>query len=465
MSAMAIDPIYIDVSLVPEFRDTGGEGSLDAPARDALEAARRAPHINYEAVRTVKDQALCAAFDRFLANDWNRRSSRAAELQAYITSQAWWLDDYGLFRAIHDREQGRSWLEWPAPVRDRAPAALEDARRVLSRAVLFYQYLQWLAGSQWQCARQRSAALDVALFGDLPFMVDTHSADVWQHQHCFQLNRSVGVPPDAFSATGQDWGMPAYDWDSLAASGFRWLHDRARRSADLYDGYRVDHLVGFYRTYSRPRSGDGKPAFNPADGPGQLALGERVLQILRAPGSEIVAEDLGTVPDFVRASLSELGVPGFRVFRWEREWDLEGKPFRDPAAYPAASVAASGTHDTEPMISWWESADDQERRAVAAIPTVSRIAGRRRTAALEPSAVRDILIEALFASGSDVLLFPVQDVFGWRDRINEPATVGPENWTYRLPWPVDTFEDQPEARERQQALRRWTEKYGRRGSG
>jgi 4-alpha-glucanotransferase len=256
--------------------------------------------------------------------------------------------------------------------------------------------------------------------------------------------------------------MPAYDWDALAASGFRWLHDRARRSADLYDGYRVDHLVGLYRTYSRPRSGDGEPAFNPADEPDQLALGEQVLQIFRAPGSEIVAEDLGTVPDFVRKSLADLGVPGFRVFRWEREWDLEGEPFRDPAAYPAASVAASGTHDTEPMSAWWESADGAERRAVAAIPTVSRIAGQRRTAGLESSAVRDILIEALFASGSDVLLLPIQDVFGWRDRINEPATVGPENWTYRLPWPVDTFEDQPDARERQQALRRWTEKYGRR---
>ena len=133
------------------------------------------------------------------------------------------------------------------------------------------------------------------LFGDVPFMVDLHSADVWTHQEQFELDRSVGVPPDAFSATGQDWGMPPYNWDAFAKSGFVWLHDRARRSAALYDGYRVDHLVGFYRTYSRPRAGEGEPVFSPVEEDDQLALGEQVLAIFREAGSEIIAEDLGTV--------------------------------------------------------------------------------------------------------------------------------------------------------------------------
>ncbi len=204
------------------------------------------------------------------------------------------------------------------------------------------------------------------LFGDLPFMVDGDSADVWVRQHQFRLDVSVGAPPDAFSATGQNWGMPLYDWEAIEREDFRWLHERARRSADLFDGYRVDHLVGFYRTYGRPVAG-GDGFFTPSDQASQQALGERVLSVLRSPGAEIVAEDLGTVPDFVRASLARLGIPGFRVFRWERKWHEPGLPFRDPSEYPRVSVAATGTHDTEPMAIWWEGSSGDERNRVAAL--------------------------------------------------------------------------------------------------
>src|SRR4029077_20023600 len=118
------------------------------------------------------------------------------------------------------------------------------------------------------------------------------------------------------------------------------------------DGYRVDHLVGFYRTYGRMKNG-GDGFFSPADEAAQRALRDAVLDLFRAAGAEIIAEDLGTVPDFVRASLARLGIPGYRVFRWERHWHTDGQPFRDPSEYPPSSVAASGTHDTEPVAIWW----------------------------------------------------------------------------------------------------------------
>src|SRR5207244_6530571 len=126
-----------------------------------------------------------------------------------------------------------------------------------------------LAASHWREARERTGG--VALFGDLPFMVDGDSADVWARQHQFNLDVTIGAPPDAFSVSGQDWGMPLYRWDVIAAEDFRWLRERARRNADLYDGYRVDHLVGFYRTYGNPKDGT-RPVFTPADEPAQLAL-------------------------------------------------------------------------------------------------------------------------------------------------------------------------------------------------
>jgi 4-alpha-glucanotransferase len=272
---------------------------------------------------------------------------------------------------------------------------------------------------------------------------------------------AVGAPPDAFSATGQDWGMPLYQWDALAAEDFRWLRERARRSADLYDGYRIDHLVGFYRTYGRSKI-TGAAGFTPADEPSQLALGERLLEVFRSAGAEIIAEDLGTVPDFVRESLTRLGVPGFRVFRWERHWHTDGQPFRDPSEYPPVSVASSGTHDTEPQILWWEHASDDERKKASLLPTVQRTShdADLLQAPYNPI-VRDTLLEALFASGSDLLLLPIQDAFGWRDRINEPATITDHNWTYKLPWLVDKLDDVAEARERKDQLRAWSKKHER----
>src|SRR5262249_32865850 len=163
------------------------------------------------------------------------------------------IDDYALFRAARAR-YGTRWMEWPEALRRRDATAMADTRRELAIDLQFYQYLQWIAYCQWQ--RARADVHGVALLGDLPFMVDGDSADVWAQQDQFRLDATVGAPPDAFSETGQDWGMPVYRWDVIAADGFGWLRDRARRNADLYDGFRVDHLVGFYRTYGRPK-GDG----------------------------------------------------------------------------------------------------------------------------------------------------------------------------------------------------------------
>jgi 4-alpha-glucanotransferase len=460
MSAMAIDPIFIAVPGLVDFEAIGGESSLEVEDQQRLNHVRRCGHVDYVTVRELKERVLGRAFERF-RREWNAATPRATEMHLFLQSEAWWLDDYALFRALHDREGHRPWTTWTPALRDREPEAIEATRLSLADTVLFHQYLQWIAASQWSRARAGARANGVALFGDLPFMVDGDSADVWVHQGDFRLDASVGVPPDAFSLTGQDWGMPAYRWDAIQANGFKWLRGRARRSAVLYDGYRIDHLVGFYRTYSRNKKG-GEPTFDPAEEPAQTALGEQILNIFREPGAEIIAEDLGLVPDFVRDSLSRLHAPGFRVLRWEREWDVPGQPFRDPALYPALSVAASGTHDTEPMITWWETASDGDRRAVGHIPSIERLMGNADlTRAPYSPMLRDALLETLSASGSNLVLIPIQDVFGWRDRINEPATVSAKNWTFRLPWPVDRMSVAPAARERQEALRAWAHRHGR----
>ncbi|HEY0872085.1 MAG TPA: 4-alpha-glucanotransferase [Vicinamibacterales bacterium] len=456
LSAMAIDPIFIAVRDVPEFVESGGEASLTRQQREQLDALRRSPSVRHREVRELKAGVLRHLFERFVETQWRAGGPRAARMRAYADRESWWLREYALFRALHAQHDARFWKEWPAPLRDRDPQALQDARETLRHDLLYYEWLQWTADEQWHAARRGSTG--VAVLGDFPFMVSRDSADVWSRQDEFNVDASVGVPPDAFSETGQDWGLPLYRWDVHEARGYEWLQQRARRCAELFDGFRVDHLVGFYRTYAR--EGD-RAYFTPADEGDQLAQGERLMAVLQGSGAAIIAEDLGTVPDFVRDSLNRLGVPGLKVLRWEREWKVDGQPFKDPETYPPVSVAISGTHDTETMAEWWDNAEPAERARAAELPRL-RAAGV--TAESEyTAAVRDALLDTLFAAGSDLLLLPVQDVFGWRDRINTPAIVNDENWCWQLPWRVDRLEQQPEAVERAAFLRRLAESAGRLG--
>lgn len=454
LSAMAIDPLFISPATAIDVLAAGGEGLLSADERAMLQTARESPTIRYDLVRAVKTRAFRAAFEIFERQEWRPGTPRGAALREFIERERWWLDDYALFRALQAARQERSWRDWPEALRTRAPDALAAARAEFSREVLYYAYLQWLADEQWREAR---ALGGIGVFGDFPFMVDGDSADVWSRQSDFRLDASVGAPPDAFSATGQDWGFPAYRWKAIADGGYAWLVARARRSADLFDGYRVDHLVGFFRTYAREL--DGRAGFVPAEELEQIVQGEALLEIFRASGARVIAEDLGVIPNFVRTVLSRLEIPGYKVLRWEREWDQQGQPFRDPRDYPACAVATSGTHDTETLADWWTNAPIDERRAVAALPSLA--AAGINPASPFSDTLRDAILEALAASAADLVLLPIQDLFGWRARINTPAVIDGRNWTWRLPWPVDDLEGQPVARARARFQRALMERSGR----
>jgi 4-alpha-glucanotransferase len=441
LSAMAIDPIFIAPRAMPDVAALGGDDVLTAEERATIASARGSDGVEFAAIRGVKTRVFRAAFERFMNEEWLTETPRAAAFRTFIDRERWWLSDYTLFRALHARFGGRYWREWPDALRDRDAAALEQARHQLSGHIAFYAYLQWNAAQQWAEVRRTCG---LRLFGDFPFMVSGDSADVWSRQDEFRIDASVGAPPDAFSETGQDWGFPAYRWDVIASRGDEWLANRAHRSADLYDGFRVDHLVGFFRTYVREQ--DGRAGFIPADEPGQLAQGERLLRLFSSFGAQVIAEDLGVIPEFVRQALLRLEIPGYKVLRWEREWEQEGKPFRDPDAYEAASVATSGTHDTEPLAEWWDSAPPDERGAACELACL-------RDRGCDPSApfsgrVRDAFLEVLFCSASGIVLLPIGDVFGWRERINTPAVIDDRNWRWRLPWPVEDLMTEPAAGER-----------------
>lgn len=441
LSSAALDPLFISVDEIPSFARAGGLQSLAADVRDALETARHSAEIDFAAVRAAKRAAFASAWDVSI-------DAEKIGFDEFREREAWWLDDYALFRAIAE-DAGPDWATWPEGLRGRSPEAIEDARAMLAERVAFHSWLQWIASTQWSGAREAARAEGVEVFGDLPFMVDASSADVWSRQQDFMLDASVGTPPDAFSDTGQDWGVPVYRWPEIEAEDYQWLRMRGRRAADLFDGFRVDHLVGFYRTFVRPASGE--PYFLPSDEWKQIEQGERVMRLFLGMGAAVTAEDLGTVPDAVRESLARLQVPGYRILRWERRWHDEGQPFIPPSEWPANAVATTGTHDTEALSEWWESASDSERRMLV---------GPGAPASFDPD-VRDALLSSIYRSPSNLVILPFQDLFGWRDRINTPATTGDGNWRWALPWPVDRLDAIPVARDRAHALRALAEEADR----
>jgi 4-alpha-glucanotransferase len=447
LSAFAIDPVYVAVDGLEDFAAAGGRDALLPHDQEQLAAIAAGPSVSWRATRALKARALALAFESFVAREWKHGSARARQLEAYAREHAGWLDDYALFVALHDERGGQPWTAWDAPLRERAPAALAGARTALSQRLLYHAWLQWQLDEQWHAARRAANAAGVELMGDLPFMVATDSADVWARPFDFRLDARVGVPPDAFSETGQDWGLPVYRWDVMERNGFRWMNDRARRSADLYGLYRVDHVVGLYRTYYRPDDG-GPPAFTPAGEAAQIRNGEKMMEIF-SQGARVIAEDLGTVPDFVRVSLTRCGVPGYRILRWEREWKQPGQPFRDPSRWPALSVGTTGTHDTDTLAEWYDTMPEDERRAFLAMPGLRVREGARERF---DASVRDAILEAVYRSGSDLLLLPFQDVLGSRERVNVPGTVNDSNWSYRMPIEVAVLHSDLATRDRLRAL-------------
>jgi 4-alpha-glucanotransferase len=449
-STLAIDPNYIALDDVVDFTRAGGIDALSEVGRRAQALARASGTIQHAEVRRAKHEALGIAFNRFLADEWEQLTPRAALLAAYIARERWWLDDYALFQALSQSMPGRSWRQWPSSLVSRDARAVDEARRQLAADVLEQQYWQWIAQTQWQDARNHARALGVRILGDLPFVARDDSPEIWSRADEFQPHVSAGVPPDAFNAEGQDWGLPTYDWAVIARSDYAWLRKRAERAFALFDGVRVDHVVGLFRTYGR--RADRSAFFTPSNEAVQRAQGETILALLASTGLDLIAEDLGSIPDFVRESLVRLGVPGCRVIRWERHWHSPGQPFRDPAEYPPQSAAMTGTHDTEPLALWWDELPADERELFARLPVIARSGAAGRNVSWSDR-LRDAILELAYGAGSSRLFVPIQDLFGWRDRVNTPGTVTPENWTWCLPWPVDRIEQVDIAHERAEFLR------------
>lgn len=425
-TAFGLDPIYLTMHAIPELAGEALAGFRTAEVDAEIARLRALPGVDFAAARALKERALRHAFARFLANEHGRGTARAAELEAFAERSPW-ARDLALYVALRDSHNGYGWSTWPEEERDRAPHIVRhgespDPAHPLGRAVLEHLYRQMLLESEWRRARARLAELGVELMGDLPFIVGSESADVWVNRAEFRLDVSLGAPPDAFSADGQDWGLPAYDFKTLDATDLHWIRERTAHAATLYDRFRLDHAIGYFRQWVRAPGLKG--AFLPATEPAQEARGEKVLSaIVEAAGaSQVIAEDLGVIPDFARDSLVRLGIPGYRVLPWDRRDGV----YTRPEALPESSVACWSTHDTAPITGWWPELEAWEREALAknwGLPGSFASDDERNLA----------LLGALYGTRSELALVLVQELLFETTRVNTPGVVSPENWTYRLP--------------------------------
>jgi 4-alpha-glucanotransferase len=421
MSVMAIDPTYISMSGLP------GVGRVVlARAREAVGRARFVPR---SIIRREKFALLERAYRATRARGGR---DEGAQLDAFIEANAYWLHDYALFRALKERFKWTSWETWPAEIATRDPVAMALARRELADPIEMYGYWQFVAHRQWSQMRAYASSHGAFIGGDLAFSPCRDSAEVWANQDEFDLSRSVGAPPDGFNPKGQRWGLPLPNWNQMRAQGFKVLRARARHASSLYDLIRIDHVVGLYRTFNFGSDPDAPGNFTPVNEDDQRRQGEEVIGTIKQEvgATELIAEDLGTVPPWVRDSLKHLGVPGYKVMQWERDWGHADQPFLSPATYPELSLATTGTHDTEPLTVWWHAQPISDReKFVRALGLEGKVNARRM---LEESA-RDAILALLYAAPSKLVIIPIQDLFGWSARINRPGTTNDFNWTYRLP--------------------------------
>jgi 4-alpha-glucanotransferase len=451
LSVFAIDPLYITLdglagipaaALRRAHEELGGERS---PPRDRM--------------RLVKLGLLQRAYRWFRDKGDDAERARLAEFEH---RNARWLDDYALFRALKEQFEWRAWQQWPAALRDREAEALAAARRKFGDASAMYRYWQFLADAQLGRIRAEFAAAGASLVGDLAFSPGLDSAEVWANQDQFDLSRLVGAPPDAFNPAGQRWGLPMPNWERMRAAGWSLLRARMRRARELYDLVRIDHVVGLYRTYNFSLDPDGPGCFTPADEADQRAQGDTILRALQqeAGTTALIAEDLGMIPSWVRESLRVLGVPGYKVLRWEREGQGNpGDPFIAPARYPELSLATSGTHDTETLAQWWQECGPHQRRVLLESLGIGERGAPNDEVLGE--ATLDAILEALYAAPSLLIIEPLQDLFGWTARINFPGTVGDDNWSWRLPAAIERLMENPAIAQRGAVLAAIASRSGR----
>jgi 4-alpha-glucanotransferase len=410
-SAFAGNPYLISPDLL------GDDGLITN--KDMPSASFADDHVDFGEVIPYKLAILTRAWQNFKEG---KGLPLKPAFEKFVHSEAAWLEDYALFRALKDAHQGASWLEWPDAARLRQPAFLVKARRDLADTVGLHQFQQFLFFRQWQRVKEHAHERGVRIIGDLPIFVSIDSSDVWANPQIFQLDDKrhprvvAGVPPDYFSATGQLWGNPLYDWPALERSGFAWWVERLKAALRQVDVIRLDHFRGFEAYWEIPAGMPTAVKGRWIKAPG-AALLAKVREALR--GLPLIAEDLGIITPEVEKLRTDFGLPGMCILQFAFG-DSPDNPYLPHNFTDPNMVIYTGTHDNDTSRGWYATAPERERDFL------------RRYLARDGSDISWDLIRLAWSSNADYALAPLQDVIclGSESRMNFPGR--PEgNWTWR----------------------------------
>jgi 4-alpha-glucanotransferase len=404
--------------------------SLESLVRDGLleKADLPAPEpvkrMNSAKVAAAKDPLIMKAAAKLVNTSSGKLKEKLEKFRSDPNISSW-LEEAALFAALDQATKAKTWWTWPSHLRDRDPNAMKAARKEHQGFINNFVAAQFLFQRQWQALHKYANDAGIKILGDMPIYVGGHSADVWAHRSLFDLDAKTGapssvsgVPPDAFSATGQLWGSPLYNWKEMAKDKYSWWATRLRRAYELYDEFRIDHFRGFAGYWAVPASAQNAITGKWKAGPGKAfftAMKEAVGKKL-----DIVAEDLGIITPDVVALRKDLHAPGMAVLQFaysdnSRNPNLPHNHEPDQVVYP-------GTHDNDTCIGWWKKATDQEKARV-----------KKYLRFTHEDHVHWEFIRAAMASVAKTAIIPMQDLLGLDNnaRMNIPATQA-GNWGWRV---------------------------------
>lgn len=408
-SAFAGNPLLIDLD------DLVQRGLITRESCAAADYGADPSFVDFEKVTRTKMTLLNEAFSHF---------DEDVGYISFIKDEAMWLEDYALFMSIKEANGSRPFWEWEKKLCNREPEAMQRAAEQYVDRTGFWKFVQYIFYNQLTRLRRYCNRNGIQLIGDMPFYVARDSADVWAHPDIFQLQSPgvpssvAGVPPDYFSATGQLWGNPLYDWYAMKKENYVWWIERLKKSLDMYDILRIDHFRAFDTYCSIPAADTTAVNGKWMQGPG-MDFWNEVKKQLGEPN--IIAEDLGEVFDSVKQLLADTGFPGMRIMQFGFNPKNEDNDHL-PHNYIPNSVAYTGTHDNDTLMGW-----AKENKAAAAV------ARKYCRAGCFFSPFNKALIKTLYASPSELAIIPLQDVIGLKSnaRMNTPSVLG-GNWRWRV---------------------------------
>ncbi len=376
--------------------------------------------VDFDQVVPIKIGLLKKACENFKVNATDIQKN---EFAGFCDSKAYWLNNYALFMALKDAHENASWHTWEPEFVKREPEALAQVQDRLNEEIFYYKFVQFEFFRQWSELKSYANMCGIDIIGDIPIYVAHDSADVWAHPDIFCLDEETGVaaqmagvPPDYFSATGQLWGNPVYNWEELQKQDFKWWVQRFEAMLDYVDIIRIDHFRGFEAYWSVPQGEE--TAMN---GKWVEAPGDAFFEVIRQKLGKlpVLAEDLGVITPEVEALRDKYEFPGMKVLQFAFGSD-PGNPFL-PFNYPRNAVVYTGTHDNDTTVGWFNSASDYEKHNLWLY-----------LGCISSEGIQWDLIRLALSSIANQAIIPLQDVLGLGNeaRMNFPS-VAEGNWGWR----------------------------------